>query len=273
MQLYTEEAQRQQEAYARLTTPYHVTESRFSQHVAVQGIYEGEELLDGYDRLLKLESQFGVIQMGYAPSEGKTFVFTHAKRSPFGVRSAQAKQYNHPHHNALFYQGTAKPWSVRGLRRQMQGDDAAAPSMRWIAAQVQGQESHQPQAYASLFPFAQRTEEVGRRMILAEQKRENNIRMREIVTQEGDPQEIQQTLHALRAGQLQIEQEREQLAAILYRKDAQSLWFFRQVNAAFDVQKQEIFAYYKTENQQTPEETTQAATNDTEQDDEDVEDI
>ncbi len=244
-----------EETYARLTTPYHKTQSHFTQHQSVQGMYMGQHLLAGSDRLLLLQNSFGAIQLGYAPREGKTFLFANAARTSFAYRNAQTRAYNNPRHNAIFYQSTAKPWSAKTLARQIEGSTTQTPSIRWLARQVQNQKSHPPAAYQSLFPFAQRSAEHAQRMVLAQRCRTAEAEQRTLLQQPTTVAQ-QQQLQQLRTQQREALHQGDLLASILYRKDAQSLWFFQQANRSFDAQKQEIYTYYKT--RQTPAEAATA---------------
>ena len=80
----TREKQREKrEALARLTAPQHLTTTHFLEHRKVEGYEQDREVHDFYgcDRLWKLETVYGRVQMGYDPKKGQSFLFANLKTS------------------------------------------------------------------------------------------------------------------------------------------------------------------------------------------------
>ena len=78
-------ADRDAETYARLTAPVHVQQSHFSEHQRIEGYFENRDVPQflGSDRLMKLDTLYGTIQLGYNPRRGQSFLFANIKTSIF----------------------------------------------------------------------------------------------------------------------------------------------------------------------------------------------
>ena len=71
------EKEQLRETFARLTAPGHVQLNSWEEHERIEGYYEFQDYghLFSCDRLLKLETFYGKVQMGYTPNRARSFVF------------------------------------------------------------------------------------------------------------------------------------------------------------------------------------------------------
>ncbi len=83
--------QKDKEAYARLTAPQHIAVEHFSRHQKIEGYHENRDAPEfvGSDRLLKLDTLYGTIQMGYNPRRGQSFLFANIKTSVFDTAASR----------------------------------------------------------------------------------------------------------------------------------------------------------------------------------------
>lgn len=247
MQMHKEMQQRKavREASLRLTAPQHIETTRFEEHRKIEGYQQDREVPDFYscDRLWKLETSYGRIQMGYHPGRGQSFLFANIKTS---ILDTAAGAHQHEMNETqqmralktgnqnlaysarrrrnsavLLYKAENKPWSEQSL----------APYLRRVNLETLGK----------TLPFLDRSEADALASARAEQRelsqseRENLLRKDSAGTA------------AVRLRRRQLSYQQNALAAVLARKYAQSQLFFRKINIAFDLQKAKMFEYYRRE--------------------------
>lgn len=228
------------EVLARLQTPAHVTASRFEERKRVEGYFEDRSVPDfiGCNRLLKWDTVYGTIQLGYNPKRGQPFLFANIKTSIYdnaasrdqrkmteAQRMLQQKGNNRnraysarrrPNSSVLLYNSENRPWSASSLRPYL------------IRADME--------ALGKTMPFLLPEGERATRRAGARKDRELSAR-------EGSLGGAEQA--GVRAERRLLAAEQEELGAIIRRKEAGTRNFFRRINLVYDLQKQAIFAHYR----------------------------
>lgn len=231
------------ETAARLSAPQHLTTTRFEEHKRIEG-YEQDRAVPefyGCDRLWKMDTLYGRIQMGYHPGRGQSFLFANIKTSIFDTA---ASEYQHRmketqqmralksgtqnmaysarrwrNSTVLLYKAENKPWSEQSI----------APYLKRINLET----------LRKTMPFLERSEARDREEGRQEKKRlEQQIRSK---LREGDGAAVA----ALRLQERELSRRQDTLGALLARKQTQSQLFFRKINIAFDLQKAKMFEYYR----------------------------
>lgn len=235
--------QSRRETSARLTAPQHLVTTRFEKHQKIEG-YEQDRVVPefyGCDRLWKMDTLYGRIQMGYHPGRGQSFIFANIKTSIFDTAPSayqhrmketqqmralktgtQNQAYSSRRWNnsaVLLYKAENKPWSEQSI----------APYLRRVNLET----------LRKTMPFLDRSE-AGQR----EESREERKRLEQQVRQslrEGNDRRTAE----LRLQERELSREQDALNALLIRKQTQSQLFFRKINIAFDLQKAKMFDYYR----------------------------
>ena len=236
--------QKDTEAYARLTSPQHVTQNHFTEHQKIEGYFENRDVPDfmGSDRLLKLNTIYGTIQLGYSPQKGQSFLFANIKTSIFDTAASR-------------YQRELKDYQM--MRQQKTGTQnlAYTSKRRASSAVILYKADTMPWSKRSIAPYLHRVNVEALRKTMpfldieqergeAESSRQKQKQLQEKLTgqlQQGKYADMSKT----RAEQTALSHRQDELAALLYRKDTQQRLFFRKLNIAFDLQKADMFAYYR----------------------------
>lgn len=245
------------EKFARLSAPRHETLNWYSEHRKIDGFTQTQPEFLGSDRLLALETLHSSFQLGYDPRRAQSFIFVRIKSSVYDTANArhmrsfeetQMRSYlktgnenrfytarRRHGSSALLYKAENKPWTPYSLRPHLN--------------QTYGE------ALRKTMPFLDSTQEKLRLLEITGRRRELQKELRDAM----------QTaayggMQALRAEQTGLLYESSGLQALLTRKSQQSLLFFRRVNYAFDIQKAQIFSFYRElrlrSRETAPQETT-----------------
>jgi len=236
------------ETYARLTAPQHVRFSHFSKHEKIEGYFENRDVPEfmGSDRLLRLDTLYGTIQLGYNPRKGQSFLFSNIKTSVFDTAASR-------------YQKELKEYQMmRGLKTGTQ-NTAYSAKRRANSAVILYKAETLPWSRRSVLPYLRRInmESLQKTMPFLDKtaehnRREESLREHKALGRElsGKMAERNYTeMAAMRAGQRELLTEQNETAALIYRKDTQGRLFFRKINAALDIQKKEMFAWYRNRRQ------------------------
>ncbi len=227
----------------RLTAPRHIVTTRFEEHRKIEGLVQDRTVPDFYgcDRLWRMDTAYGRIQMGYHPGKGQSFLFATIKTSVLDTAAA-AHQHRldersqmralktgtpntvfsarrRPGSAVLLYKAENQPWSRRSLEAYLRRADL--------------------EALRKTMPFLEYSE--AKRL---EQTRDERKALEEQVRQalaQGNREETA----AVRLRQRSLSWEQNALQAVLARKQAQAQMFFHRLNLAFDGQKARMFAYYR----------------------------
>lgn len=244
-----EEKSRQEvrkELMARLTAPSHVTVSSYKEHGRIEGYYEFDDYkhLFKCDRLLKIENQFGKIQMGYNPNRGRSFIFATMKTSRYDTIASE-------------YQKGMKEYNRRSERKTENENRAYTSARKKSAAVMIEKAENKPWSENSMQQYLNRVnmDALGKTMPFFQAYREQSQLISDVQEMEELRQQIrEQSLEGkwelnqeLNKRLLMLNKDREMLQAILYRKDAAKRGFVRKVNYAFDIEKKEMFHYYREE--------------------------
>lgn len=239
-----DERKKLKETYYRLTAPVHVTLNSYKEHQRVEGYYEFKDYghIFQCDRLLKLETIYGKVQMGYNPNRKRSFVFANMKTNLYDTVNSR-------------YQKVMKEYQQRPQQKRG-NENRAYVSGRWKNAAVLlekaenkpwSEKSMKPyfrytnmDAILKTMPFFYQEQERGQLQRTSEQIRELQESVRENALQ-GKHQEN----GALNRQMRELQEESNLLQAILYRKDSGRRGFIRKINYAFDIEKHEMFDYYR----------------------------
>jgi len=236
--------QKDTEGYARLTAPQHSKSSHFSEHRKIEGYFENRDVPDfmGSDRLLRLDTVYGTIQLGYNPQRGQSFLFANIKTSILDTAPSrhqrELKEYQMMRERKTGTQNLAYTAKRRGgsvvilykMENQPWTRRSIAPYLRKVNME----------ALQKTMPFLDRRAELGDR----ERAQDEQKSLRQALADkmaEGKFGEMAED----RARQTALAARQNELNALIYRKDTQERLFFRRLNLAFDLQKQEMFAYYR----------------------------
>lgn len=236
--------QKDAEAYARLTAPGHVKASHFSEHRRIEGYFENRDVPDFMcsDRLLKLDTLYGTIQLGYNPAKGQSFLFANIKTSVFDTAPSR-------------HQRELKEYQMmRSLKTGTQ-NVAYSAKRRGGSAVILYKMETQPWTQRSILPYLRRVNLEALQKTMPFLDRTDEFSDREKVSQE--QKSLQKELAGsmarqkysemavIRARQVELLTRQNELGALLYRKDTQQRLFFCKLNSALDMQKHEMFAYYR----------------------------
>jgi hypothetical protein len=232
------------ETYARLTAPQHITISHFSRHQKIEGYLEYRDVPEflGSDRLWRLDTVYGSIQLGYNPRKGQSFLFANIKTSILDtaasrhqkelkeyqmMRALKSESANIAYTSkrrggsaVLLYNMEPQPWSRR----------AVMPYLRRANME----------ALQKTMPFLDRSAELSRRAEISKEQRslQDGLAAHMRGRRYGE-------MSLIRAKQTALSAHENELNALIYRKDTQQSLFFRKLNYAMNLQKREMFAYYR----------------------------
>ncbi len=245
------------ETYYRLTAPVHVTLNSYKEHERIEGYYEFKDYgrIFQCDRLLKLETIYGKVQMGYNPNRRRSFVFANMKTNLYDTVNSRYQK--------IMKEYQQKPEQKRG------NENRAYVSGRWKSAAVLLEKAeNKPWSEKSMKPYLRNTnmDAILKTMpfFYREQEREqlekNGEQMKEL--QESVRQNALQGKHqenrALNEQMRELQEESNMLQSILYRKDSGRRGFIRKINYAFDIEKHEMFDYYRQQRLKATKEEVEA---------------
>ena len=243
------ENKRLREVYDRLTAVSHIRVEHFSSHNRIEGYYEDQRAghLFGCDRLMKVDTMFSRLQMGYNPNRARSFIFANLKTSRYDTISSRYQKemaeyqmktllkgqnenrgyiskYS-PNASVLIEKAEAKPWTEQSIN----------PYYNRINMD----------ALKKAMPFFHKSEEQTQ---LKELQKKQMERKHQIAEQSRRGQHSDNI--SLYKKQLDGMQKENLLHALLYRKENQSRFFLRKINYAMDIQKHEMFEYYRNRRNQ-----------------------
>lgn len=243
------ENKRLREVYDRLTAVSHIRVEHFSSHNRIEGYYEDQRAghLFGCDRLMKVDTMFSRLQMGYNPNRARSFIFANLKTSRYDTISSRYQKemaeyqmktllkgqnenrgyiskYS-PNASVLIEKAEAKPWTEQSIN----------PYYNRINMD----------ALKKAMPFFHKSEEQTQLKEL--QKKQMELK-HQIAEQSRRGQHSDNI--SLYKKQLDGMQKENLLHALLYRKENQSRFFLRKINYAMDIQKHEMFEYYRNRRNQ-----------------------
>jgi len=234
------------ETYYRLTTPVHVTLNSYKEHKRIEGYYEFKDYghIFKCDRLLKLETAYGKVQMGYNPNRKRSFVFANMKTNLYDTVNTR-------------YQKTMKEYQ-RQAEQKKGNENRAYVSGRWKNAAVLLEKAeNKPWSAKSMEPYFDNTNmeallktmpylDGRQEQSQLQETREEMKRLKEAVRQNALQGKRAENAHIHRQMR-ELSEESSLLQAILYRKDAGKRGFVRKINYAFDIEKKDMFEYYRVQ--------------------------
>ena len=253
------------ETDARLRAPQHLVTNRFEEHKKIEGYEQDRSVPNFYgcDRLWKLETQYGRIQMGYHPGRGQSFLFANIKTSIYdNAASAYQRRMKETQQMRTLKTGTqniaysARRWQASAIllykaENKPWSEQSIAPYLKRVNLET----------LRKTMPFLDRSEAKER-----EENREEKKRLEEKVRQSLRQRDNARTAE-LRLQERELSRRQDLLSALLTRKQTQSQLFFRKINLAFDLQKAKMFEYYRRMRnrraQRAEEARTTAATEET----------
>lgn len=220
------------EALARLTAPQHLTTTHFLEHRKVEGYEQDREVHDFYgcDRLWKLETMYGRVQMGYDPKKGQSFLFANLKTSIYNnAASREQRKMNERERMKTLKTGTQ---NIAYSARRRAGSTVLvykAENKPWSEASVAPYLGRvNLETLAQTMPFLVRGEHAEAAEARREYRRLDKTRNAQSLAQ-----------------QTQLSHWVDRLEAIFLLKEQQSRLFFRRLNTAIDLQKAKMFEYYR----------------------------
>lgn len=253
------------ETDARLRAPQHLVTNRFEEHKKIEGYEQDRSVPNfiGCDRLWKLETQYGRIQMGYHPGRGQSFLFANIKTSIYdNAASAYQRRMKETQQMRTLKTGTqniaysARRWQAGAIllykaENKPWSEQSIAPYLKRVNLET----------LRKTMPFLDRSEAKER-----EENREEKKRLEEKVRQSLRQRDNARTAE-LRLQERELSRRQDLMGALLTRKQTQSQLFFRKINLAFDLQKAKMFEYYRRMRnrraQRAEEARTTAATEET----------
>ena len=251
------EKEKMRETFVRLTAPVHVTLNSWEEHERIEGYYEFQNYghLFSCDRLLKLETFYGKVQMGYNPNRARSFIFANMKTSIYDTVNSR-------------YQKSMKEYQ-RDQEQRKGTENQAWVSGRWKNASVLLEKAeNKPWSQQSMEPYFQNTNmeailktmpflDSGNEQTQLEQRKEQIIRMQKAVAENARKNERGEDA-VLHKNIREASEESALLQAILARKDMQKRAFIRKLNYAFDIDKQRMFEYYREQRRHAMQEEISA---------------
>ena len=236
--------QRDAEAYARLTAPEHIAKNHFSEHQKIEGYFENRDVPDfiGSDRLLREDTLYGTIQMGYDPQRGQGFLFANIKTSIFDTAPSrhqrELKEYQMMRELKTGTQNTAFTSKRRGGSAVILYKKDTLPwSRRTVLPYLRRANM---EAFEKTMPFLDKTTELNDRAGIAQEHKSLGLEL----TAKMSAQKYAE-MPVIRARQTALLTRENELSALIYRKDMRQRLFFRRLNSTLDMQKREMFAYYR----------------------------
>ncbi len=236
---------RKQEQYQRLTQPQHVTFSHFTEHEKIDGYFENRDVSEfmGSDRLLKLDSLYGTIQLGYDPKRGKSFIFANIKTSVYDTVAGGSQR-------------TLKEYQMMRSLRDRSVNAAYMSKRRADSAVILFKSDNSPWSERTINPYLGKVnlETLNKTMPFmgVERQRDNLHNLNSLysalsksVTQLIKEGRQHSELNETRAEQTALIKEQNSQGAIIYRMYQRKNAFFRKLNYALDIQKHEMFEYYR----------------------------
>lgn len=252
-----------EELQNRLSAPQHIVYNRFEEHVRVEDFKQNERAADyyNYDRLMKLDTLYGRIQMGYHPGRDQAFLYANIKTSLYdsapyafqrsymelrGMKELKTGAYANQNvawssrrianSSVILYKAQNKPWDESSVRPYLGRANLGA--------------------LRKTMPFLLRSEEQQRRLDLLGEQAERKRDIQEIISgrkkdgdavekSAGDSAQKSAAVALLRAEQLAAEKQMENIEAVFSKKQLMSINFFHRINMAFDLQKVKMFDYYR----------------------------
>ena len=251
------EKEQMRETFARLNAPVHVTLNSWEEHERIEGYYEFQDYghLFSCDRLLKLETFYGKVQMGYNPNRARSFVFANMKTNRYDTVNSG-------------YQKSMKEYQQRPEQKKG-NENRAYVSGRWQNASVLLEKAeNKPWSAKSMEPYFHNTnmetilktmpylsneQEIGQ---LSERKAAI-IQMQKTVAENARKNERGEDA-VIHSQMREASEESALLQAIIARKDAQKRAFIRKLNYAFDIDKKRMFEYYREQRRHAMQEEVSA---------------
>ncbi len=243
----------------RLTAAAHIQTEYFAKHTKIEGYYESRipGRFFGCDRLMKQDSMFGTIQLGYNPNRERVFLFANMKTSRYDtVASRYQKELKEYQQKALLKGNNenrayiSKGFEMASVLIEKRENK---PWTRYSIQTYLGRNNME--AIQKTMPFFMRSEETEELTRIRKRRKE----IQEAIREQREQQEEVRELRKEAVEDLTMENLTE---AILIRKETAQKHFLRRLNYAYDFQKQDIEAYYRekrkilqeTEEREVPEE-------------------
>ena len=217
---------------ARLTAPQHLTTTSFREHRKIEGYEQDRTVHDFYgcDRLWKLETVHGRIQMGYDPKLGQSFLFANIKTSILDSAASRDTR-------SMTEQGRMKTLKTGTQNVVYSARRRAGSAVLLYKAE------NRPWSEQSVAPYLGRTnlETLGRVLPFLVRKEGE-----EAAAARRDYRQLDRKRDAASlAEQTELSHWIDSLEAVRLVKEQQSRLFFRKLNIALDLQKAKMFEYYR----------------------------
>lgn len=248
--LKEQEAKYKQETRERLTAVKHVRTEHFKNHVKMEGYapgrYAGHSF--GCDQLMKLETAFSKVQMGFNPNRGRGFLVMNLKTSRYDTIDSQYQKE--------IKEEQMKPLNLNGFQNRAFASQQRPDAVVLIEKSDAGPWSESTirphygkgnlEALQKALPFFSKNE--GKEKISDNRLTERSLQKK---VQDNVNKGMFENNRMLRERQRDLLYEDNLLFHFIRLKEAEGRYFFRKLNFAFDIQKKEMFDYYKTRKEET----------------------
>ena len=231
-----------QEELDKVTAARHIRTEHFSSHVKLEGYYESPNpsYMFQCDRLMKAESMFGRLQLGYHPARRRSFLFVHLKSSRYDTVSGRTQRELKEYQLNSRLRSQSRAFAAKS-RGESAGLIEKAGGRPWGEKVIRAQGRRMNAgALENAMPFLFRDKN---RKRLAELRVEGRQLQDEIQLNVNEGR-FQDNI-ILRQQQTQKHTEENFLNHLISCKEAASRNLLGTVSRVFENQKHEMFAYYK----------------------------
>lgn len=238
----------------RLTAAAHIQTEYFAKHTKIEGYYESRipGRFFGCDRLMKQDSMFGTIQLGYNPNRERVFLFANMKTSRYDTVASRYQKELKEYQQKVLLKGNnenrayiSKGFEMASVLIEKRENK---PWTRYSVQTYLGRNNME--AIQKTMPFFMKSEETEELTRIRKRRKEIQQEIRENQLQSVEQERTQE----LRKEAVEDLVQENFLESVLTRKETAQKHFLRRLNYAYDFQKQDIEAYYR-EKRKTLEET------------------
>ncbi|MFI3177408.1 MAG: hypothetical protein R3Y67_07970 [Eubacteriales bacterium] len=233
------------ESNDRITNPYHVRVEHFLEHKKLEGVRN--DILGSKfscDRILHAQNMFLQFQMAYHPVQKRTFVIARTKTSRYDTVSTDRERQIRAEDISYIMQRRRK-------KQEANGRKAASNTMFLYNRQTNMWDrgvigsfvkANRNVSVDKTLPFFTTYDERARRHELAGKQKA----IKETVAIQSRESRHEENTSLLEDSKYYL-QEENYLQMLIERKEASGISFLRKMNYAVDIQKNEMFAYYRAE--------------------------
>ncbi len=232
--------EKNKEILMRLQAPAHIVKSHFSEHEKVEGLISDktQNSFLGCDRLLKYDTIFGTIQFAYDSRKKLTFLFANIKTSIMDTAASR-------------YQKELVEGQMRNSLKTNSVNLAYSSKRFEDSASIFFKKDTKPWRESTVAPYLRREnlESLAKTMPFLQSKTQQRQRLDLVARDLALKAEYASAQGITKTGIAHQQHENlrmmETLNSIIARKTSMTNMFFNKINSVYDIQKKEIYNYYK----------------------------